>query len=175
MSKIIIPVLIAAALPAFAQTTSVEKEDASTTITTTVTTDPVVAPATTPTGDPSAKATPAMEKTVEGIVSEINQGAEHVSVIVPDSSIPMTFVFNDQTEMVDLQAETITWPNVKLGQAVTVTYIESADNLVAKNLSFGDPAKLVPVPTATAVMVATPAPVVEETTSTTTTTTTESE
>lgn len=187
MLKIITPLLLATALPLFAQTDTMESK---TTITQTTTSDQPMATPTPMTSTTTTKtvevSTPTETKTAEGVLAEINEGANFFSVIVPDSSIPMKFMYGDTITMSDLNAKSVMWNNVKLGQALTVTYTPSPDQLMATNVAFGDPDKLVPVQTsptavttttteavpAIKVMPVTTVPVTatEETTTTTTTT-----
>ncbi len=196
MLKIITPLLLVATLPLLAQTPAampavspMPDAEVTTTVTKTMTTEQPVAtpmPATsmkTETTETTTMTAPAETEFVEGVIAEINQGANFFTVIAPKSSIPMKFMFNENTTMANLQDEKVMLGDVKLGQAVTVTYITSPDHLMATNVALGDPDKLVPVDSpaaSSAVSITTgvePAiPVaVESEETTTTTTTTESE
>ncbi len=182
MFKIIISIVFASALPLFAQTSTPDVESTTTVTKTTTSEQPVATPTpmTTTTTTKTVEITePATSKSAEGVLAEINLGAGFFTVIVPDSSIPMKFMFDDTTTMVDLQNESVKWEGAKLGQAVTITYTAGPDQLMATNVAFGDPDKLVPLQTTSsavsittgvqpAVVAPTPALTTEETTTTTT-------
>lgn len=85
------------------------------------------------------------EKSLEGIVSEINAGAGTLKLTTDESSIPMTFHFSESTPVVDIRDAPFTLGNLKLGKTVTVHYLPGASDLMATRIVVGDAPEIVPI------------------------------